>query len=79
MTPFENFTAALHAKGFTLGLCWEHKREQSRIAYYFVRSETSKRPNVASIIIEHWPDGGYDSFLPPIVNSIEGDVALIAD
>lgn len=76
MTPFETFTAKLGENGVTLIPQREFKLEQSKLVIYAVRGSAAQ-PNVAQVIIIHWPDGGYDSFLPPIVNSIEGDVALI--
>lgn len=78
MTPFEKLTESLAERGTTLIPQREFKTEQSRLVIYAVRKADGP-PNVPQIIVQHWPDGGYDSFLPPIVNSIEGDVALITD
>jgi hypothetical protein len=76
MTQFDKFREGLAQKGFRLLCQWEVRREQGRLACYAVRGSDCA-PNVHEIMIFHWPDGGYDSYLPPIVNSIEADIALI--
>lgn len=78
MTPFETFKVRLADKGFRLLLQWEVKREQGVFAFYTIRSE-GRQPLVPNIAVFHWPDGGYDSYFPPIVNAIEGDLAMIDD